>query len=380
MFAMMAGAGLGMATVNITIVRPLVRQCDAMQQEMASLGARMDRLSAARGGVDESNDLLSALEAQRETTAGARASLTAIRQLRAEVDQESRRTTAALENFAGLVALQARVLDAGSRTQALQAALNDVEMLGDRAALLGAEARDRVAAVQQADEALARLGALKSRVLKDAARLEDAHEALDSSEQLHASLAAAQPAADAATKHAAAMIDLAGRLGGVADEQLTASSQHAAELLALHDALVNEESLQFDDARHNLRMMLETQSRLARSSTDTVAAAENLEFLTEFRRQLSLELDSIEQLRRQLAEIAFLGDAVKQVSEMMAPLTELSTLRRLNDDEIRSMARQILDRRTASAAEQSTVESIFELPETTAEGPMEKPVPAPMQE
>lgn len=380
MFAMMAGAGLGMASVNITIVRPLLRQFDAVRQDMTELSGRMNRLAAIRGSIYEANDLLAALEAQKQTTQGARGSLAAIRQFRAEVEQESRHTAAAVAAFDGLAALQARVEAAGSRNAALQASLNDLELLQDRTVLLGAAAAERIAAIQQADEALARLQALQNRVLEDASRLDAAHAALDSSQKLHESLEEAAPALKDAKQHLSSMTELVARLRGVAAGELEESARHAAELLTLHDMLADGESMQFGDANRNLRMMLDTQSQLARSTQGMVAAAESLDLLTEFQRQVSLELGSIGQLRHQLTEIAFLRNAVQQVSEMMQPLTELSTLKRLNDDEIRSIARQILDRRVAHSDAPPSVESIFDAPEATAEGPVEKLVPAPIHE
>jgi hypothetical protein len=130
---------------------------------------------------------------------------------------------------------------------------------------------------------------------------------------------------------------------------VVSASDNASDLLALHDLLADAKSLRLSDAEANLRAMLTTQSELLRATPQIGAAAENLELLTSFQSELTKQLGSLTQVRKELMEIALLRETVAAVASAVGPLAELSDLRRLDPDQVRAMAREILDRRTAQA-------------------------------
>ena len=79
----------GILTLHLSVVRPLRRQLEVVQQEMHEVRSRMDLLAAQRDQVRNANDLLSLLNAQRTRVEESYGALKSIRQFRSEVELEA---------------------------------------------------------------------------------------------------------------------------------------------------------------------------------------------------------------------------------------------------------------------------------------------------
>ena len=92
--------------------------------------------------------------------------------------------------------------------------------------------------------------------------------------------------------------------------------------------------------------MLRLQAELGQQTDRVASAIHNLELLDDFQSEVSTHVQSLAGLRRTLVELAMMETTVGRVAQVMAPLTELSNLRRLSQSEVREAARVILNGRT----------------------------------
>lgn len=357
----------------IAFTRPLTRQIDLLQSHVSTLTQRMEAVAARRGSASEAADLLAVLASQEQTFTAAREALDELQALRAALEHEARLTAPAATGLVRIAELQRQVLQTGAQAAELRTAMSALAALQADVAAAGRTAGElesriaeldalhaRIAAVVQrsesereqlstAEEALARFGRLKSQVLDQSAQLTQAQAAVDAGAMLQASLLAAAETAPAAQSAADGLRQLVDKLAAPPAESLAQASNSAAELLAIHDLLVNGEALQFPVAEHNLRALLSTQTQLLRATPHIAAAAENLELLGDFQEELTRQLGQLSQMRADLSEIVLLRDTVLRVCGVVEPLAQLYSLRRLDANEVRIMAREILERRTAQA-------------------------------
>jgi len=86
-------------------------------------------------------------------------------------------------------------------------------------------------------------------------------------------------------------------------------------------------------------------------------AVQTLEVLSGFQDEFVSQSQVISEMHRSLMEISLMESTLTKVSRMMKPLVELGNLRRLNEDELRSAARLILDQRTATRLSKNSTDS-----------------------
>ena len=388
--------------IYFVIARPMVREIAALEGRLGAMTERMDQLVAERGTAAASSDLLSVLAGQQRNFAASRESLAALRQLRVDLEQEARLTEIAEGDLARLAELQEQIIRSGGRASTLQGAIesiaaihSDVEAMhtsgqrtlreleetdaalarlsdlqqrvvraGTAAGSLTAalEAFDGLAArvtevvaasesgtadLEAATTALTRLGELKGNVAAQSERLEAAEQVAQATGDLLASLADTDAATRQARSNADELRALAESLHVVTIEEIAGATDNVVSLLAMHDLLADGAALQMSVAERNLRSLLGTQQELLRTTPQIVAAAENLELLCDFHDELTRQLQELPQMRLALMEISLLQDSLAKVTAMMQPLTQLSSLRRLDADSVRVVAREILARRTA---------------------------------
>src|SRR5690242_6195241 len=82
---LVAGITLGFIGLHFTMARPMARQIELMQNELARVEQRMQDLTGARDEVWEANSLLSSLKAQQGQISDARTALQSIRELRSDL-------------------------------------------------------------------------------------------------------------------------------------------------------------------------------------------------------------------------------------------------------------------------------------------------------
>jgi hypothetical protein len=342
-----AGIGLGWSAMHCTVVVPLRGDLRSMQGNVAAMTERMDRLVARADAAHSSSDLLSALEAQAQSMTGARESLATLRQLRSDVEQEGRHAIATRESLAELDRLQQQVLAATARLDALRDSLAAVDGVSGQAENLQAVVVKNRDAMSEAEAAIANLGRLKESVLQTGSDLVAAEELVAATARLEASMTALAPLLPSAQERANSLTQIVTTLEGTTAEEAQIAETHATKLLALQDLLADAEGLRLPEAQRNLQSLMSTHADLLRTTPELAAAAENLELLRLFQQELGRELTTLQQLRHDLTEVTLLKDTVERLNVALAPLAEMSNLQRLDADQVREVAREILQRRTA---------------------------------
>lgn len=373
-----AKLGLGLACLQFAVVRPLASRTERLGDDVREVTMRMDGLAASRAGVENANDLLTALAAQESSLRQARQALTEIRMLRVGIEEEARKSSLAQDRLEKLLDLQAKLAASGRQIESAQAAVESLAALTGRAEALGTNSASRLADLQRALDTLQRLGALKDGLLADAETIDAAAKQMDQMRQIYSSLAASDETAQQARERSDELIGLAETIGSVTGESLETAARNADGLIAVHDTLADAEAMRLQQAERTLRQLLAIESELSGKTGDVAAAVENLDLLSDFQKELTRQLATLDGLRLELSEIALLKDTVDRVSAMVGPLAELSSLRRMSDAEVRSMARQILEQRTAQTEPApASVPTKASLQPAVSDGTVERIVPEP---
>ena len=375
-----AGLAVQWSAVHFAVSRPLTRELGRMESQLADSNDRLDRLVAARSAVNQTDDLLSALQAQHQSLGAAEASLASIRDLRISVEQEARQTSAAAAALQELSDLHTRLAHVGANANELVGDVESLQRLQRSIAALSEPTHNNLAQVEAVNRALSQINLLQARISEQSRSLPIALAAVEDLAQLQQAVESAGGDLDQVRQQADRLVEIACGLNTIDSDDAVAASEHAADLLALHDILADAESLRLAEAERNLRLLLDTQTELLHATPEIVAAAENLELLTDFEVELTRQLSSLTGLRQEMLEIALLRETVAQVAHAVQPLAELTDLRRLDGDQVRAMAREILERRTAQIDRFATGSSRSEVIGPASPFPPEgqdRPVPPP---
>lgn len=370
--------GLGIACLHFAVVRPLSERTDRLGTEVAAVSQRMDGLASARIGVENANDLLAALAAQESSLQQARQSLAELRTLRAAIDEEARLTATAQSKLNQLLELQSRLNDATGEIEAAHRSVDSLAAMIGRAEALGTQSAARSADMQRALDTVQRFGDLKDQLLTHADTLGPAVEQWEQARKLHASLVSSEADSRLASERSQKLIELSQAIGTVSEESLQSAAVTADGLLAIQETLALEDAARTAQAERTLTQLLAIQSELSGRTDDVVVAIENLDLLNEFQQELSRELAGLEPMREQLTRLTLLKETIARVAAMVSPLAELSSLRRLDDKEVRAMAREILEQRTARAEKEQ--DSPASRSAGLFDGTVERPVPEPRVE
>jgi myosin heavy subunit len=347
LFAVAAGFALQWSAVHFTVSVPLQRKIAGMERQVAVANEQMSALAALRGSAHQGHDLLSALQAQRESLASAEQALADIRKLRMDLEREARLTGTASTQLARVGELQRQVADAGQQATDLTPVMDRLTQLNERISSLAAPAETSLTHVDEAERALSLVNELQQRLSAQNASLPAALSTAEAAMSLQQSLANVGQSSTAAEEQSARLIELARGLNTLDPQSLTAASERAKELTAMQDLLADTEALRMKQAESNLRTLLGSHAQLLRATPEIAAAAENLELLTAFQAELNTQIEGLESAQQDLHNVAMLRDTIGRVADAVRPLAELSDLRRLDADQVRAMAREILERRTA---------------------------------
>ena len=110
-------------------------------------------------------------------------------------------------------------------------------------------------------------------------------------------------------------------------------------------------------AAANLESMVQLQNTLSAQTQQVASAVQNLELIDEFQSEVTNHFRSMDGLRRNLMDLALLEPSVNKVAQVLQPLTDISNLRRLDDNEVRAAARIILDRRNARLSKANVLDN-----------------------
>ncbi|REJ97027.1 MAG: hypothetical protein DWQ29_00345 [Planctomycetota bacterium] len=317
--SLLAGAAIGMIGVHLVSVRPTIDRIARLERQVADVEVGVHRVAAAGENVGAANSLLAALNAQAAEVEAARESLAAIDNLRLALQTEVDRAAEAEASLNRLTALNSQLIEADELRSEAAAAIDEVERLQAKVIALSNPTETAGRQIATTLATLDDVNALQSRLIETG---ENTTRSANVAEELVALQCMILSAGD---------LDL--------------SEQNAERLIALQNQLIVDERLQLDQADTNLEDLIVMQKMIANQTAQIADSIDSLELLTDFQGEMNGQLAGLEDLRRQLTELILLETTVTRAMEALEPLASMQNLRRLDQEEVRDVARLILEQR-----------------------------------
>ena len=115
--------------------------------------------------------------------------------------------------------------------------------------------------------------------------------------------------------------------------------------------------MKLDEATQSIERIAALHDRLEDQSVNIADAVNNLELMDDFQTEISSHVRSLTGLRRSLMELAMMETTIGRVAAVVEPLTEITSLRRLSDSEMREAARVILSQRNTRVTQNDSPEA-----------------------
>lgn len=324
--------------MQLMMVGPLKGRLDSIQTRLDLSDQNMQQLVGVQDGVLETNSLLEDLQEQSGRLEEMRVTMGRISALRNRVESEARSTPDALKQLEHLASLQKQVVAEAAQTDAALAQIARLDSLRDT--IIGGSEQTDVA-----DNSLDGILALQKRVIAASNNYEKASVSIANLTDLTQRLIESNEDLQIASERFDSFIGLQNRLIATAESQEQADTA-VRTLIAMKDTLAGD-SIQLEAADRNLKEILTLQERLNGQSARVAEAIQNLELMDDFHTEVTQHVHSLSSLRRTLMELAMMETTIGRVASVIAPLTEISSLRRLSDREIREAARVIIDQRNS---------------------------------
>jgi len=364
------GLTSGLVTLHLITTRPLLKQIEGLQDRISSVQADVETIAGAEDDIRKTNGLLNAIARQNEQLEAARASIASLEQLQRDVRTQARLASQAHEELTALTDLNQRLINTVALQSEVKSVLDEIRSVHDDAAALGVEAEQLAASMGGADAALKEVANLQQRILNAADQVDEADAALAGMTNLQSNVIATEANTNEANAKLNGMLALQNTLAKASN--LDTAHANTDRLLELQTRIATDERLQLGDAEESLERLAVLQQSIASQSQQLGDGIDALELVTEFHGELYDQVAQMQDLRRQLTELILLEATVGRAIETLRPLAELSSLRRIDSEEIRSMARTILDERHGRMA---TAESKYD--QTSEEEVIDRPVPTP---
>ena len=388
--------GLGM---HLIVTEPLQRQITSLSTEVDDLQGGMQQVADFRDEVAGTNDLLSGLVSQSRRIDQARAAIDNIARFEREVRQQStsstnalaalheiarldrevrRQSAASTEALAALSdvsRLQNDVIEQSRKIGAVHGTLDELAKLEQRAGELSQSAQEQAAGLDAAEESLRQLGDFQQRVAIQSSGIEIAENRFGRLIELRNAIEQVQPTTiDAASlklaeldaliqqvvekgQQATEAREISGQLIALQDEivargtRTNIARKHAEQLLNLEDTLANDAGRDVAAATKNLATLLEIEEQLAAQDEQLAAAVESLELMQDLQGEFVRRSQELESIRRGLTELIMMESLVARTVRSLQPLIELTDLRRLDAEQLRTIARSMTqgsEQRTAT--------------------------------
>lgn len=314
-----AGLAIGSIAMHALVTRPLVAQMSLLQKQVQGLNRDIALMAGLRDQWTVSTDLASALAQSREEIEEGWRALDAIRTLRADLDEEARRCASARESVKELADLREQVASVRGMAFAQAASLAVVQRATDKLHDASIELSREACVLDSARRQLEAVRNFHDHVARQSWGIEKARRTVDDLTQIKNDILRSSHDMEFTRRRADAMIDLVGRLR---DDKANALP-----------ALVN------------LTQMEKLLDRLVSDKSRITGAIETADLLQAFEKEMSAEARKISEIRSALRDIEPIAESTRRLIEALGPMAGLHDLRELDDAELRTAARAILDRR-----------------------------------
>lgn len=334
--------------MQLMMVGPLKGRLDGIQTRLDLTDQNMKQLVGTQDGVRNANHLLADLEVQTQKIDEVKNTLRQMDGLYQQVEQEARNAEHAVAQLNQIQSLHQQIIASADETETAAVEIAQLEAL--RRQIISGTQRTEVA-----DNSLDGMLALQKRVIAASNGYEAASTSIANLADLTQRLAASDQDLKVAAARFDQFLDLQHRVIAAADGHDKADSS-LRTLVAMKETLAGP-ALQLDAAQENLDRIAELHGMLDSQSVQVANAISNLELMDDFHNEVSNHVLTLTRLRRTLMDLAMLETTVGKVASVIAPLTEISNLRRLNEDEVREAARHILDQRSTRLSQHAPMVS-----------------------
>ncbi|MEZ6054115.1 MAG: hypothetical protein R3C02_22445 [Planctomycetaceae bacterium] len=421
-WALFAAAILtGQLCLHLLTTQPLNQRIDLLTSEVARLHVGIGQITASASHASDANDLLANLTLQGKRVDEARSAIDQLRKFEREVRSQGHAAGHSLNLVHNLRRLQDEIISQGQQIAQLEDSLDDLSAFQTQVHGLTSAAEREFIGVDRATQLVKGLGELKRDVATQANGLELAVDSLRKLGELKSNLAMESEGIELAEKQFARLVDLQESVASVPSEQIDIAQsranefmtlkqmvleggenlaaalgltdelislkeslisrgarvdvarKHADGLLSLEDSLADDANLKIGHAQENLDALVSIEKRLVSQDDQIVAAVESLELMSDLQAEFTESVGGLENIRRGLTELAMLESTVLRTVASLQPLMELTNLRRLNSNDLHTIARGMMELR-ASRVAASDSELI---PSTHANDRFDSPVPFP---
>lgn len=352
--------------MQLMMVGPLKGRLDAIQTRLDLTDQNMESLVGVSDSIQNTNSLLSGIEEQAERFDQVEAAIAKVEELRKSVQSEALNSTAALSSLDKITQVQRRIVASRQQTDTAIAQIAEMELLRDKIMSGGNQ-------TELADNSLSGMLALQKRVIAASGGYEAASDSIAELADLSQRLVESNESLKLASARFDDFVSLQNRMIASADEFKAASdnfelalsnsaalaqlkndiisgsdnvdiaASNARTLVAMNESLGSD--IKLDIAGNNLQGLLSLQAQLNEQTDRVTTAIQNLEVLDDLHGEVADHVRSLASLRRSLVDLAMMESTVGRVANIMGPLTELTSLRRLSQNEVRDAARVILNGR-----------------------------------
>jgi hypothetical protein len=331
------------------------------ERRIGVVDSRMYQLTGATRDAEHANSLLGTLIAQGEQVAAARDALDSIADLQhslAAGAQQTEDASAIVGRWHDLAGSLIASRDLQPRTAR---AIEEIDALQQDVIALGAAVADSQVEIAASRAFVTEVTSLQDQLAAMTESTTVARNALEGIDALQQRLISGGEKTGEAQQSAAGLIALKDNLA--ATMQIEVATGNAEKLIGLQQTLSSDSRLKLDAAAQNAETMIDIQGSLADQTKRIAEGVENLDLLADFHDELNSQLSQVEQLRHQMIELMLLETTLSRTIAALSPLTELSDLRKLNNEDLRDVARNMLNRRRGRVA---TADSKYDEPQPTA--------------
>jgi hypothetical protein len=285
-----------LALVYLGVVRPVRREMSAVRYQMEAMQAGLEQLVALKPTAEASSDLVAQLSAQRHAFIEAHAAM--------------------------------------QRIEALPASIQDASE-----------------GLSQTTEALNQLFDLKETVLAMSDRLQQASDVLTRLEVLSERLAAAGGSVTRATEVGKNLVSLSNQLQG-REQEMESAKLVLGRVNDIQQKL-SHQAKSIDESLDHLQDLFLLKDLVLSRTSQLADAVETLEVTADLVRQFQQTAQSFNRIRQWMLEVAATEPIMEQARQSLAPLLEISNLRRLDPAQLRLLAREMSHRYNAEVAEET---------------------------
>jgi hypothetical protein len=297
--AFLMGSVVAFLLVFVGVARPLMQEMGTIRRQLQLVQQNVTELTAYGEGVKESNHLLAMLKEQESLTRDAAATLDALQALKARLDIEAADISVVEQRLNELVALKNAVADAGERVSEAASVFTTAEVLHQRLA----NASDMLPSALESSHQLLALG---ERMAAEQTAVLDAQDSLNSLLQLQGNL--------------------------------------------------NKDCVQLENATAQLHGLIQLKDTLIHQAPTLVDAIEALELAKDVQAQFETAARAFSQIRLWMLEVIASEGSLRQAQQALAPLAEITNLKRMNVQELRAMIQSWSEDGIARLAERHRAE------------------------